>query len=200
LACRRQVRKKSVKVVRKAEETHPFIGVAYCTAPWTSPQTFQNWSNIAAEVYNKTPSRLAYARDSPAVQAWGYFVDLSSKSFDLKEYFKLYLDPEYHDEYQDMDHQTAMRLYRDYLTCIHTHIARFFQNRFPQWATMGVEWNFSVPTTWKNAGMVNSLLAVIKEAGFGKDGPQHTCLVTLTEAEAAAVYGAAQRLQVHQIS
>ena len=95
-----------------------------------------------------------------------------------------------------MTHIEAKRYYRDYLRCIHDHIARFFQPRYPQWATMHVEWNFSVPTTWKNAELVRELQSIMEAAGFGKDGQNHSCLVTLTEAEAAAICGAGQQLQI----
>ena len=40
-------------------------------------------------------------------------------SVDLKEYFKLYLDPKYHDEYQHLTHADAKRYYRDYLTFVY---------------------------------------------------------------------------------
>ena len=45
-------------------------------------------------------------------------------SADLEECFKLYLDPEYHNEYQHLTHADAKRYYRDYLTCIHNHIVQ----------------------------------------------------------------------------
>lgn len=61
---------------------------------------------------------------------------------------------------------------------------------------MNVEWNFSVPTTWKNAGLVNELQSIMRDAGFGRDGDQHACVVTLTEAEAAAISGAQQHIRV----
>lgn len=124
------------------------------------------------------------------------FVDLDDRSADVKEYFKLQLDPEYQDDFHDIAHEVAKRFYRDYLTCLHDHVARFFQSRYPQWATMHVEWNFSVPTTWKNPGLVHILADVMRTAGFGRDGRHHVCVVTLTEAEAAAVYGANQFLRV----
>jgi hypothetical protein len=177
-------------------EPYGLLGVAYCTSPWTSPKTFQNWSNITFEVYNKAPSRLAYDRNTGSVQSWGYFVDVHETLLDIKEYFKLYLDPEYNDGYQDMSHQVATRLYLDYLICVHDHISRFFRPRYPQWATMHVEWNFSVPTTWKSAALVNHLLGIIRQAGFGQDGPMHSVEITLTEAESAAVYVAGHTLQV----
>ena len=115
---------------------------------------------------------------------------------DLKEYFKLYLDPEYHDEYLDMPHTDAKRFFRDFLTCVHDHVAHYFQSRLPQWTSQTVEWVFSVPTTWRNPGNIYSLERLIGAAGFGKDGPNHSCKITLTEAEAAAISVARQQLKV----
>jgi hypothetical protein len=117
-------------------------------------------------------------------------------STDLKEYFKLYLDPEYHDEYQHLTHADAKRYYRDYLTCIHNHIVQWFVNRFPQWTAQCVEWVFSVPTTWRNPGTIHTLESLIRAAGFGQDGSKHSCKITLTEAEAAAICVSKQNLEV----
>jgi len=128
------------------------------------------------------------------VRAWGFGVELGDDFSDIREYFKLHLDPNYQ-EYQEISHNEAKLWYRDYLACVHDHLTRFFQSRYPQWATMRVEWNFSVPTTWKNAGLVNDLQSLMQDAGFGRDGPQHSCMVTLTEAEAAAISGAQQHIR-----
>ncbi|KAI1611880.1 hypothetical protein EDD37DRAFT_651436 [Exophiala viscosa] len=173
-------------------------GVAYCSAPWISPAVFQNWSTIASEVFNKTPSRLAYDRGTKHVRSWGLSVDIVDPSIEIKEYFKLNLDPEYGD-FQELSHRDARRFYLDYMRCVHDHLAGFFEQRFAGWATMRVEWNFSVPTTWKHAGMIRDLLSMIRQAGFGTDGKQHTCEVTLTEAEAAAVSVAGQMLQREEV-
>lgn len=150
---------------------------------------------MASEAFFKTPSRIAYAHGTNNVKSWGIFVEFGDPTTEIKEYFKLYLDPEFA-EFQGMSHREAKRLYLDYLTCVHDHVVRSFKNWYPRWATMRVEWLFSVPTTWKHAGMLRDLLAVIKQAGFGGGGPYHTCDVTLTEAEAAAVDVGKQMLQV----
>lgn len=129
------------------------------------------------------------------MKSWGFDVEPGDDSVDIREYFKLHLDPNYQ-EYQEISHGEAKQWYRDYLACVHDHLARFFQTRYPQWATMRVEWNFSVPTTWKNAGLINDLQSLMQDAGFGRDGQQHSCVVTLTEAEAAAISAAQQHIRV----
>jgi hypothetical protein len=108
----------------------------------------------------------------------------------------LYLDPEYNDEYQHLTHADAKRYYRDFLTCVHNHVVQWFLTRFPQWTSQPVEWGFSVPTTWRNPGSINSLEALIRAAGFGQDGLKHSFKITLTEAEAAAIYVSKQNLEV----
>lgn len=156
---------------------------------------FQKWSGIGAESFDKVPTRVAYVRDTRNIKSWGFFVDIGDRDSEIKEYFKLNLDPRYR-EYDAITNQDAKRCFRDYLICIHDHVAGFFRRIYPQWAEMPVEWIFSVPTTWKHAGMIRELQSIMEEAGFGKDGQHHTCAVTLTEAEAAAVSGAQQLLKV----
>jgi hypothetical protein len=173
------------------------IGVAYCAAPnWTTPKTFQQWGAIVGEIANKVPSRVSYSRQTGQLVTWGFLCEPDDTTSDLKEYFKLYLDPEYNDEYQDLSHADAKRFFRDLLTCVHDHVAQYFQSRLPQWSSQTVEWVFSVPTTWHNPGNIYSLESLIRAAGFGKDGPNHTCKITLTEAEAAAISVARQQLKV----
>jgi hypothetical protein len=56
------------------------------------------------------------------------------------------------------------------------------------WNNASVEFSFTVPTTWTSVGVTNDFETLIREAGFGNAGPNHTVSVGLTEAEAAAVY------------
>lgn len=173
------------------------IGVAYCAAPnWTIPKTFQQWGAIVGEIANKVPSRVAYSHQTGHLVRWGFSCEPDDTTCDLKEYFKLYLDPEYRDEYQHLSHADAKRFFRDFLTRVHDHVAQYFVARLPQWSSQTVEWVFSVPTTWHNPGNIYTLESLIRAAGFGKDGPNHTCKITLTEAEAAAISVARQQLEV----
>lgn len=55
------------------------------------------------------------------------------------------------------------------------------------WREAAVSFLFSVPTTWKKQGIINSFKGIIRAAGFGVEGPRHEALVDLTEAEAASV-------------
>ena len=44
--------------------------------------------------------------------------------------------------------------------------------------------------------MIADLEAVIRDAGFGSDGPEHCTRIRLTEAEAATVYASRQQFEV----
>lgn len=162
-------------------------GVAYSQPPWRQVKSFQQWGAIVSEVANKVPSRVAYSIRSQKLIGWGFNCDADDPDADIQEFFKLYLDPDYHDDYDGVSNADARRYYRDYLSLIHAHVARFFYERMPNFATMAVEFIFSVPTTWRNPALIDDLERIIREAGFGRDGPLHTARVTLTEAEAAAV-------------
>jgi hypothetical protein len=156
---------------------------------------FYKWSFDPAANLDKAPTRIAYAKGTQNVTSWGFGVDEDDPHTDAREYFKLHLDPSFR-EYEDVTHDEAKQWYRDYLACVYGHISSFFQRKFPRWATMRVEWIFTVPTTWKNAGLIRELEAILVDAGFTRGGGQHTCAVTLTEAEAAAISGAGQHMRV----
>ena len=172
-------------------------GVAYCAAPWTNPKTFQHWSCNVNEIANKVPSRVSYNAHTGALTSWGFACDVEDQNSDIQEHFKLYLDPEYKDDYADLACEDAQRYFYDYLCRVHDHVARHFNDRIPQWTEMTVGWVFSVPTTWRDAGFVHGLEHLIRSAGFGKDGHSHECRITLTEAEAAAISVASRYLETN---
>lgn len=148
-----------------------------------------------SEVANKVPSRIAYSTRTGGIRSWGFNCDFDDQESEIQEFFKLYLDPEYHDDYDGITNADARRCYRDYLSSIHVHILGFFNARFPDFPSMTVEFIFSVPTTWRNPALIHDLEIIIREAGFGRDGPRHMAKITLTEAEAAAVNVVADYVQ-----
>lgn len=133
------------------------------------------------------PSRIAYSLQTGRVIGWGFNCDADDPNADIQEYFKLYLDPEYQDDYDGVSNADAQRYYRDYLYLVHEHVVKYFVERTPNFASMKVEFIFSVPTTWRNPALIHDLEVIIRQAGFGSDGPRHVASITLTEAEAAAV-------------
>ncbi|KAI9738416.1 MAG: hypothetical protein M1834_008919 [Cirrosporium novae-zelandiae] len=174
--------------------------VAYSRArDWSHPKPIQHWpGKLVYETVNKVPTAIAYYGNSRNIKTWGFLCEpiQDDEEFDIKELFKLHLDPQYRDE--DAGHMStkdARRAFEDYISCIHSHIEKFFDDRFSEWRYQVVEFIFSVPTTWKSAGMMNDLEDIIERAGFGGDGDMHRFNIGLTEAEAAAVYVSNQQLQ-----
>ncbi len=174
--------------------------MAYCSAPWAHPKAFQHWSGNINDLANKVPSRVAYDLQTGALKSWGFGVDMRDLSLDIGEFFKLYLDPEYTDDYVDITCEKAQKYFYDFLYCVHDHVASYFRNRIPNWNRMRVEWVFSVPTTWRDAAFIHSLEQMIKNAGCGADGSSHCCRITLTEAEAAGISVAGQHIEVRLLA
>ena len=165
---------------------------------WPGPKTFQRWpGKMYSELSNKVPTLLQYEENSRDVKAWGFLCDQDSGDGDVQDYFKLHLDPGYHDPRPDAPTlEEARQLFQDYLRCLHDYIEEFFTNSFPRWKTQRTEFTFSVPTTWKNPGMVAETERIIRNAGYGEDGPNHRARIGLTEAEAAAVYASRTQFEV----
>jgi hypothetical protein len=119
----------------------------------------------------------------------------------LQELFKLWLDPGYRDESDGQQGnmiQEARTSFVDYLRCIYEAILAHFDDSYPRWRSRQVEFLFSVPTTWETPITIATTEGLIKEAGFGTE-PGHIVKVSLTEAEAAAVYVSKQSYQVGDI-
>jgi hypothetical protein len=119
----------------------------------------------------------------------------------LQELFKLWLDPGYRDESDGQQGnmiQEARTSFVDYLRCIYEAILAHFDDSYPRWRSRQVEFLFSVPTTWETPITIATTEGLIKEAGFGTE-PGHIAKVSLTEAEAAAVYVSKQSYQVGDI-
>lgn len=169
------------------------VSVAYSMGPeWGEPKPIQHWpGKTLSELANKVPTRLQYKENSTAVDRWGFLCDMDGDeaSADLITCFKLHLDPTHLDSRPGAPTIEDARLwFRDYLRCIHDHIEETFSASFPYWKRQMTEFIFSIPTTWKDPSMVAEIEQLIKEAGYGRDGPNHRAGVGLTEAEAAAVY------------
>ena len=167
---------------------------------WGEPKAIQHWpGKTISELANKVPTRLQYKKDSTIVENWGFLCDTEGDdaAAEILTCFKLHLDPDYPDPRPDAPTaEDARQWFQDYLRCIHDHIVETFSASYPYWRKQSTEFIFSVPTTWKEPGMINEIEKSIKAAGFGRDGPDHRAGVTLTEAEAAAVYASKQRLEV----
>lgn len=137
------------------------------------------------------------------LEGWGFLCDPENYSQDTNQYFKLNLDPIYKGPVGDPSHAEACKWYRDYLASIRDHTLQFLRNSFVHFERKRVEFVFSVPTvsnflpghmivtdmgkTWRDPRLIREIEEQIEAAGFGGK-PNERAQVTLTEAEAAAVY------------
>lgn len=170
--------------------------MAYSLAPdWPAPRAIQHWPGIVGSALaSKVPTAIAYDLDSNQDTAWGFCCE-DKHDAHVEELFKLYLDPDYRDSNPNAPtHHEAQRWFTDYMRHLYRYLQSWFSRSFPRWDTRYVEFLFSVPTTWKNPAMIACLEMLIRDAGFG-DRPSHTVHISLTEAEAAAVWVAKQNYE-----
>ncbi|KAJ5655126.1 hypothetical protein N7490_002129 [Penicillium lividum] len=166
-----------------------FTGVAYSSAPeWLRPKTIQRWpGKLPGELANKVPTCIEYDEQG-LVKNWGFQCDQEEKSSNIKEYFKLHLAPQYHDDYPGSPtREQAQKWFQDYIQCVYQHVVSHFKNCIPNFVMRHVEFLFSVPTTWKDVRMVEETRSLLENA-ISTITPMHRVSIGLTEAEAAAVY------------
>lgn len=134
-----------------------------------------------------------------SVSSWGFLTTKGhvedEKPEDVCEWFKIYLDPEEYEKAREKGadaprtHERVRDAYRDYLSKIHLQIEKELgRSTGTTWNRARIEFLFSVPTTWTSLGVTKDFETLVREAGFGRDSPNHTVSISLTEAEAAAVY------------
>lgn len=178
-------------------------GVAYSSGPdWARPETIQNWpGNVRGAIADKVDTKIAYD-EAGKPKRWGFLVDESHNngSDRCEEFFKLYLDPEFNDSFDDAPSiQEARRWFVDYLSYLYTTINRHLHDTIPRYASKRVEFKFSVPTTWKSPAMIAETEQLIRNAGFARSNSMHTAEISLTEAEAAAVYASKMQYSAGEI-
>ncbi|KAH9836420.1 Hsp70 family chaperone [Teratosphaeria destructans] len=172
-------------------------GVAYSTAPeWAEPRTIMHWPGKASwETRSKVDTCVSYSAITQTLQNWGFECDEDDPSVEVNKLFKLFLDPRYVDNSGCAPSQDEIKQwYVDYLASLHLYVQRYCQERIPRFASKNVEWLFSIPTTWKEPSMMAEIERMIREAAFGKQS-EHRISVSLTEAEAAAIYVSKQQMQ-----
>ncbi|KAH7013012.1 hypothetical protein EDB80DRAFT_709222 [Ilyonectria destructans] len=178
-----------------------FTGVAWMTPRTnasTPPQVINNWPGDGGQNERKVPSTLIYNPNSSTVSSWGFLCadDDTSSGKIRRECFKVFLDAETLADVQQrglpnvpQSTAEAQRFVTDYLKEIYIHVKETIEiemGRQP-WKDKTVTFLFSVPTTWESMDIINDFKACILKAGFGSGGSNHSALVDLTEAEAAAV-------------
>lgn len=159
---------------------------------WHHPRAVQHWPGIlGSALANKVPTAVAYDPRSIPDSTWGFCCE-NEPTAHIEDMFKPWLDPDYRDNNPSAPtHQQASRWFADYMRHLHGYLQTFFSSSFPRWDTRRVEFLFSVPTTWRSPAMIARLERLIREAGFGQQ-ENHSARISLTEAEAAAVWVAKQ--------
>jgi hypothetical protein len=169
-------------------------------APGRTPiQVIADWPGSGDNSERKVPTTLLYNPDG-TLSSWGFLCETDDDyGKTRREFFKIFMDPDtlaaaQHQGLANAPHTTdeAQRFVVDYLRQIYAYVKDHVETQtgrkhFGGWKDMAVEFLFSVPTTWTSHEIINTFKAVIKNAGFGVEGPRHNAQVDLTEAEAAAV-------------
>jgi hypothetical protein len=163
---------------------------------WPAPKTIQHWpGKLGHENRNKVDTAVAYDLNTGYPASWGFLIEHDTADLEVQELFKLYLDDSHQDLFRDhVTVEEARKWFQDYLRFVYAAVGRNFDDSFPRWRSKNVEFVFSVPTTWKNPAMIAETESIIKAAGFAEQ-PNFRVRITLTEAEAAAVYAAKQTLE-----
>lgn len=156
------------------------------------------WTGAEHRTENKVPTRLVYPQGSDRPSHWGFDAEDHEQDEEvvIQEWFKTLLDPraiEKHNKDNPDDPRELEQVqhwFRDFLTRLYGCVEVFLTGKLPnfEWTTAKIEFLFSMPTTW-SPSVVESFRGIIGQAGFGGSlNAQHTVTMSLTEAEAAAVY------------
>lgn len=184
-------------------------GVGWRT-PRTPIQVINDWPGSGDRGERKVPTTLIYNADG-TLSSWGYMC-ADDDDFDYQtnglgptgktkqEFFKMFVDSENLIAAQEQGVskaprtiEEAQRYATEYLKQVYAHIKETIEMQVGLsyvaggWKTMAVDFLFSVPTTWTRMETINSFKGIIRNAGFGVEGPRHSAQIDLTEAEAAAV-------------
>ena len=117
-------------------------GVAWSMGPeWPHPKTIQRWpGKLGHELRNKVDSCVSYDIHSGRVSTWGFLCNPDDEEFEYNSLFKLYLDPEHTDHFEDPPSAVETRTwYHDYLSCLHRYIIQHFEDSIPNFARKKVE-------------------------------------------------------------
>ncbi|CCC10430.1 unnamed protein product [Sordaria macrospora k-hell] len=186
------------------------LGTTYTGVAWMTPKTpiqvISDWPGSGDRGERKVPTTLVYNANG-TLSSWGFMcaddeleAGVQGGGKIRREFFKIFMDA---DTLADAQQQgltsapqsiaEAQQFVTDFLRQVYAHVKESIETQIGRrgvgsgWTDLVVEFLFSVPTTWTSQSIVNSFKKVIREAGFGIEGPKHSAQVDLTEAEAAAV-------------
>ncbi|KAJ4147944.1 hypothetical protein LMH87_002437 [Akanthomyces muscarius] len=190
------------------------FGTTFTGVGWRSPRTpiqvINDWPGSGDRGERKVPTKLIYNADG-TLSSWGYMCaddddfDYPTNGYEpagkaRREFFKMFVDSENLVAAQEQgvsqaprSMEEAQQYATDYLRQVYDHVKRSVEMQVGLgyvpggWATMAVDFLFSVPTTWTRMETINAFKGIMRNAGFGVEGPRHSAQIDLTEAEAAAV-------------
>lgn len=153
-----------------------------------SPFVIQKWPPRYSEVNRKVPTVIKYSALG-GIQ-WGFPCQFSDGKH---EWFKRYLDPSHLEAQRNLELNNDLprihevrKWYRDYMQCLYDYVSQVLRDHISDWNNLSVEWIFSLPTTFRSQEISNTLLGLLKEAGFGRRA-NHTVNFGLSEPQASAV-------------
>lgn len=165
------------------------------------------WPGNRENTY-KVPTELEYKGE--AVYKWGFLCDDEIEPDTLHcEWFKKLLDPKELSREQRLHPDTAAKSmeivkkwYTDYLRLIYKHTRSYIIPRLEGdgWNDTKIEFLFSLPTTWTSHTLIEAFRVIIRAAGFGSESTKHSFDISLTEAEAAAVYTAKNQTESYKVN
>ncbi|KAF2703082.1 hypothetical protein K504DRAFT_393355 [Pleomassaria siparia CBS 279.74] len=162
----------------------------------------QKWPGRMQANENKVPTVVVYrtGESEPGISSWGFLsetvAETTSDDKEYKEWFKTCLDPSKLALKQREDPEGAPaniqeveKWYTDYLSKMYEYLAFKLGSEISgaDWERAKIEFIFSVPTTWAPVPTVENFKRIVRAAGFGQYN-NHTVVIGLTEAEAAAVH------------
>ncbi|KAF2403093.1 hypothetical protein EJ06DRAFT_472162 [Trichodelitschia bisporula] len=177
-------------------------GVAYVNRTRSDNiRHLQRWPGRAQANENKVPTVLVYNKTADQMINWGFTSEAKHSEQNNPnelycDWFKTFLDPAVLRAAQARDpanipsQADVDRWTQDYLQALYQHVKFKLSAEMPAhkpWSSAKVEFIFSVPTTWSPHPTVEKFRTIATRAGFG-ESPLHAVKVSLTEAEAAAVY------------
>ena len=196
-------------------QCHICLGVAFSTMDMKKPYPITSWPGSKEVVAWKVPTRVGYRAGCMGCKSWGFECPEPEEfdtGMDVIECFKLYLDPsflktrEHNPENVFWKDGDVKMWFRDFLTALHKHIVKDISKTFNElgepglgdWNPRTVEYIFSFPTSWRTTSVVETFEEIVTEAGFG-NCKNHSVIIKLTEAEAAAVYAAKNPKHQHPV-
>uniref|UniRef100_A0A0B7KIY5 Hsp70 family chaperone n=1 Tax=Bionectria ochroleuca TaxID=29856 RepID=A0A0B7KIY5_BIOOC len=160
------------------------LGVAWMT-PQRPIQVINDWPGSGDRGERKVPTTLVYNADG-TLSTWGFAcADDDDPTPAGTQQQGLSSVPRSTAE--------ARGFLTDYLKQVYSHIKESIETQLGRrqqaggWEPMSVSFLFSVPTTWTKMGVINTFKSIVRDAGYGTEGPRHVAQVDLTEAEAASI-------------